>query len=139
MSQDQYETYQRSRMTHAEETAERLADKATKLLEASMLPTHPQHKHKWATGQEKWEALQREGRKAASGKRGRPVKQSAAEKLVDLLTLLTAYQADPLKPWLTRVAAVGMWSKLEEDELWTPELEALARFILDKPNGSRAE
>lgn len=133
-----YEAYQQGKMTSEEETSQRLADKARRLLEASMLPAHPQHKHKWATGKEKWQALQAEGAKAAGVRRGRPVKESAADKLVNLLTLLQAYQLDPNKPSLTRLVAINYWSELEEQELWTPELEAMARFVLGKPNGSRA-
>lgn len=57
-----------------QQTARRLEYTAERLTSAAMMPTTPTHKHKWATGKEKWEAVQRAGRIAAgvekSGKRG---------------------------------------------------------------------
>lgn len=69
--------------------AQELNYTAQRLVEASMRPEHPTHKHKWATGKEKWEAVQRAGAVAAgvvkSGKRGpKPMtRQQRAGQLMD--------------------------------------------------------
>lgn len=77
----------RLRRETAEQTARRLDYTAEQLVKASMRPTTPTHKHKWATGKEKWEAVQRAGRIAAgvekSGKRG--PKTKTPQQLTDQL------------------------------------------------------
>src|SRR5215510_1172130 len=87
--------FQRSKQTAAEETAGRLADKAERLLRQSMRPTNlTVGKHKWATGKEKWEALQSDGAKAAGKKRGRPKKPepTPAELLAAFIDRVLLYQ-----------------------------------------------
>lgn len=66
----EFEKYQPTKMTAAQETSERLADAARRVLEQGMAHTG-QRPHKWATGREKWEAQQHHGAVAAGVTKGR--------------------------------------------------------------------
>lgn len=91
--------YNREKERIAREVAEGLRERADRLLKVSMNPEFKQRKHKWATGKEKWEMLQSEGRKAAGvDGRGRPRKivteLDAANEFVALLEQFVAYTAE---------------------------------------------
>ena len=95
-----FETYQHSRLSAAEATRLRLIERATALLEASMMPSTPTHKHKWATGGEKRESQQDWGRRAATGRgRGRPRKEvDWSDKLTSFMDELRGFQLASLNP-----------------------------------------
>lgn len=135
----QFETYQHSTTTSAEETRQRLSERAFKLLEASMLPSTPTHKHKWATGREKWEAVQRDGERAAGKRgRGRPRKEVNWEEKLRVFTEGLAkyhrYVLGEVEPSLPLEVIAGMLSDeltvLESVGILTGEVAMATRLML---------
>lgn len=87
--------YNRQKREAAADVARRLEYQAEQLLIKGMNPEFRQHKHKWATGKEKWEAVQKAGRIAAGvegtgrGRRGRSPEEKAVDYLGLVMDLLT--------------------------------------------------
>lgn len=135
----QYEYFQSSTQSAAEETRQRLVERAFKLLEASMMPNTPTHKHKWATGREKWEAVQEAGAKAAGKRgRGRPRKEVNWEKKLqdfsDGMAKYHKYVLGEVEPSLPLEIIAGMLADeltvLETAGILTEEVAMAARMML---------
>lgn len=134
-----FEIYQHSTISSAEETRQRLSERAFKLLEAGMMPSTPTHKHKWATGREKWEAVQRDGERAAGKRgRGRPRKEvNWEERLREFTTDLSRYHRCVLKeidlglPLEVMAARLtGQLAELESAGVLTEEVAMATRLML---------
>lgn len=132
----EFEGYQSSKMTAAEETSQRLADAARKVLEQGMAHTG-QRPHKWATGREKWEAQQYHGSVAAgvTKGRGRPRKVEDLEAIFDefyegLQAISRKVQAGEVVPGLSRTVLRIKLQKLESAGVLTAELATAAALII---------
>ena len=97
-----------------------LEEQATRLIEESMKPA-TSRKHKWATGKEKYEALQRDGRKhALPGTLTGPVSTRKPTKPLDRFALFMSALEDLQPVLLVNPAAaqeLGELLKLELDSL----------------------
>lgn len=132
-----FERYQSSKMTAAEETSQRLAEAARKLLEESMAHTG-QRPHKWARGREKWEAQQLGGQIAAgvvTKGRGRPRKVEDIGAIFDefmegLTKISTKVQNGEAVPGLSRTVLKIKLQKLESAGALSAELAMAAKLII---------
>jgi hypothetical protein len=134
---------QRPLLSKAERVAMELADRAERLLRESA-KSNAARKHKWATGKEKWEALQLEGAKAAGvvgRKRGRPAApppspEDLLKRFMDRLALYQGWVIEgtygPMQLVPEQQNLRAQYQRLLDLGLVYPELEQLAEVIINQ-------